>query len=293
MWLSQELRDALPTSQEFQLNSKQSLSSRGNKFSLLKDVQQDNFYDILGQVIKVFDPGYEKFTLYLSDYTHNKQFHTYERNFATGEVAGDPFGYTTSRSNEAKEWPGPFGQYTIQLTLFDENAYHAREHVQKNDWVLLKNVHVRVAKNGPTLEGYLRGDGSGRHKIQAMPPQYHADDPRLKDAVKRRQQWEKKFQRQTKAFNRDIQQQEARTGEKRKLKSNAGGKSDADEAGTKLGAKQRRTAQRDRERELEGESSTIQVAKRIELNPNSKSPLTVAEMYLTRRQSSATSPNNL
>src|SRR6266487_2398405 len=79
-----------------EFNEKQNQAMKiKNKFSLLKDVKPQDWYDILGEVIRVFDSSSDTVTVYLSDYTPNSDFY----NYAWGEggeapvTTGDEYGY--------------------------------------------------------------------------------------------------------------------------------------------------------------------------------------------------------
>jgi protection-of-telomeres protein 1 len=65
----------LPTALEFEQRIQQAKRVK-EKFSLLKDVEADQFYDILVQVIRLYDEGNPS-TLYVSDYTANSKFYEY------------------------------------------------------------------------------------------------------------------------------------------------------------------------------------------------------------------------
>lgn len=190
-----------------------------DKFSLLKDVKPDTFYDILGEVVRLFDAS-STMTVYLSDYTANSSFYNYAWGGGASYEArdGDEFGYIKSRTTSPKDWPGPFGKLTIQLTLFDSHAEFLRDtNVKVNDWLLLRNVQIKYGRSGGCLEGVLRGDrGSfeGKVHVQVMQP---SDDPehndtRWKEAVRRKYAWWKRFENQ----KQEILKEDARLGDKRK-----------------------------------------------------------------------------
>ena len=158
---------ALPSTMEFQEKSRQAMMVK-NKFSLLKDVEPDNFYDILGEVIKVYET-YDSVTVYLSDYTANTNFHEYV--WGTAEAAngrdGDEHNYLKSRKKTSKDaWPesGPYGKMSIQLTAWDGHAVFIKEQVKVKNWVFLRNVQIKYGKSGGCLEAFLRGD-QGRFEI--------------------------------------------------------------------------------------------------------------------------------
>lgn len=193
----------LPSDVDFNMKVAQS-SNIKDKFGLLKDVKAGEFRNILGEVVKIIDRGFDNVTIYLSDYTPNPNFY----NKAWGEGAndaqgrdGDQFGYVKLKKKEADDWPGPYGKLCIQLTLFDGHAAFVRESVKPGVWVMLTNVAINFGKMGGFLEGFLRGDrhafdGKIQVKILNMTEDLDEADPRWKDALRRKLEWWKKFNNQ-------------------------------------------------------------------------------------------------
>jgi protection-of-telomeres protein 1 len=262
IWANNHISElCLPGEQEFQDRMQQAMNVR-EKFCLLKDVKPDNFYDILGQVVRVHE-GSGMVTVYLSDYTANALFYNYVWGDGGANEArdGDEFGYIKSKPKTAKEWPGPYGKMSIQLTLFDGHADFVRdENVQAGQWLLLKNVHVTFGKMGSCLEGALRGDRDafeGKVQVQIMEQSEEpvAVDVRWKEAVRRKHEWWKKFEKQ----KHHILGEAARLGDKRK-------------AGVEILKKNSR--QRRKESRAAAESKVAdaeaKVAKKLDLNENSK-----------------------
>ena len=193
---------AIPSSAEFQAKTEQAMNVK-NKFSLLKDAKPDSFYNILGEVVRVFDGNVGTVTLYLSDYTANSFFYPYTWNISQeSDTHGrDEYGNNKAKPKEDKSWPGPYGKLTVQLTLFDAHATLARENVKAGHWLFLKNVHMKFGKNGESLEGFLRGDpnqydGTVRVEIMKQKEEKDDNDARWRDAVRRKSEYEKKFKKQ-------------------------------------------------------------------------------------------------
>jgi hypothetical protein len=179
-----------------------------NKFALLKDVKPGGFYDILGEVIRVYGETFDSATVYLSDYTPNSLFYNYpwaEAQTSNGRD-GDEHGYLKSRPKAAKDvWTGPYGKMTIQLTLWDGHAAFVKEQVRLKSWVLLRNVQIKFGKSGQHLEGFLRGDKNaieGKIQVEVMERSEEPDDndSRWKEAIARKYDWEKKFKQQKQAI---------------------------------------------------------------------------------------------
>lgn len=233
-----------------------------HKFCLLKDVKPDSFYDILGEVVKVYE-GSGSMTVYLSDYTANNLFYNYVwGNAGAAEPRdGDEFGYIKSKSKTAKEWPGPYGKMSIQITLFDNHADLIRdEKVHAKQWLLLKNVQIKFGRMGGCLEGVLRGDrGAFEGKVQVRIIEQSGEpdqiDIRWKDAVRRKHEWWKKFEKQ----KQDILDEAAGLGDKRKRGVDVVTKN----------ARQRRKELR-AAAEAKVAEAEARVAKRLDLNDNSE-----------------------
>jgi protection-of-telomeres protein 1 len=190
----------LPTEAEFQ----EKLAQSGNvkdKFSLLKDVKPDCFYNILGEVSKIKDSGQDIITVCLSDYTANPNFYNYVWRGEVEEAQerrGDEYGYTKFSEMGDREWTGPFGRLTIHLNLFDGHAQFVRESVKTGNWVLFTNVKMGFGKMGGFLEGYLRVDQwayEGKVQVKVMTTSDNPEDidPRWKEALRRKVEWQKKY----------------------------------------------------------------------------------------------------
>jgi protection-of-telomeres protein 1 len=249
---------ALPSTMEFQEKSMHAMNAK-DKFALLKDVKDQRFYNILGEVIQVYDASFDRVTMYLSDYTANSEF--YHRAWGEGETSnsrdGDEYNYIKARSKVVKSWPGPYGKMSIQLTLYDAHATFVREQVKANDWVLLENVQIKYGNMGGCLEGFLRGDrnafeGKAQIEIMQLSEERDENDSRWREAVARKFKWEKKFKQE----KQDLLDEAA--GRKRKR---------GDEP-PKMNSKARRKKSR-AEREGKGLMREQKLKEKLNLNGNS------------------------
>lgn len=255
---------SMPSSQEFQACAAQAMNVR-DKFSLLKDVKPGNFYNLLGEVIRIFDGSPSTITMYLSDYTAHKSFYEYvwqEDGQASDDNGRDEYGNRKYKPKESKAWPGPYGKMTIQLTLYDAHADFVRDNVKDGQWVLLRNVHIKFGTMGNCLEGFLRGDPNQYEntiRVEVMKQKEDKDenDTRWKDAIRRKLDCSKKFSKQKQEFL----EQAASLGEKRKR----------DGEPTTLNSKKRRQERRAAaERKVVSEEARI--AEKLDLNANSIHP---------------------
>lgn len=133
----------------------------------VKEVRENKFFNIYGYIVKTFPSRDNAFTIYLTDYTTNALLHDYQH----GEG----------------RWQGPFGQQTIQITLWDINARFGHAHLHDDMYVYLRNVHGK-RNNAGRLEGALRGDRMHPGRVNVTP--IASSDPLVKNIKLRRHQSE-------------------------------------------------------------------------------------------------------
>lgn len=204
-------KSSVPGVEEFKVASVLSLNVK-NKFSLLQDMRQDRFYDLVVQVAKEpFDLG-DKMTLWVTDYTENSAFFHMEYDGVRSQDSqeGDPYGYTRVKGRKSVSTPegfsGPFGKRCLQITCYEPHATAIRERVEEKSWVSLRNVQVKFGANANNLEGFLREDrGASSAKIQVdvLDPMDDPENvsPKLKDAIGRKRDYEKQRKAQLKNLN--------------------------------------------------------------------------------------------
>ncbi|KAK7413436.1 hypothetical protein QQX98_007661 [Neonectria punicea] len=207
------IKDRIPTETEFDHMALQSTNVK-DKFSQLKDVVDGRFYDIVVQVVREpYDQG-DKITLWVSDYTENLTFFHYAFQSATN----DSYGYTKTKTKPAAsngDWSGPFGKKSMQITCFEPHATAIRqEKITSGTWVIIRNLQTRWGHNASNLEGYLREDRAAHGPklgIRTLDQDPESIDPRLKDAIRRKRDYERTKKEQMK----DITDA-AKAGQKRK-----------------------------------------------------------------------------
>jgi protection-of-telomeres protein 1 len=116
--------------------------TEGRQFALVKDMKSGHFYDMVGKVVKTFN-DHLCVTVYVTDYTENKDLYKY-----------DP--QTIDFSSE-RAWKGPWGRYTLQVTLWDAHAVAARYKVAEGQYLFLRNMRIKLNKD-QLYEGVLNGD---------------------------------------------------------------------------------------------------------------------------------------
>lgn len=169
--------------------------TRREKFSLVKDVQLDNFYDLVGQVVKIY-PSLDYVELYITDYTSNPKLYSHQPNCpAEGDRDGDTFGYI-DRNHTSKKWPGPFGNLTLTITLWPPHSSFARTDIKENDFVFLRNVRIKNSKES-RFEGSLHTDRRYADRIDVSIIKDHRDDDRIKNVLRRKMEYMKNSKAQS------------------------------------------------------------------------------------------------
>lgn len=218
---------------------------RKDKFSAIKDVEHDKFYDLVGQVIKIY-PTYNDVELFITDYTPNVLLHNYEWGGGGhgGERyrEGDEYSYLPRSS---KNWPGPFGKLTLMVSLMSPHSYFATSNVRENDFVFLRNVRIKQSSSR-TLQGSLWQDRMypDRVDVSVIVEKSHH---RVKDILRRKLDYTKRFEVQSAGFV-----DEAR-----------GRKRDRDEPLSKSQNKKRRRQQKELEEEQERVREKVQRQQKI------------------------------
>jgi hypothetical protein len=216
-------KERLPTPQEFNTVKVQSVSIK-DKFTELKDVQDAHFYDLKVNVVREpYDTG-DKMTLWVSDFTENELFHQFSydplANTTSEGQDGDEYGYMSKfapgSGNSTNSWTGPYGRKSLQVTCWGHHADVIRSlKLGLGAWVQMKNVQVKFGHNGGNLEGFLREDSSARERRRIHPLDLGGQalglDPQLKEALRRKRDYEKS----KKSDLKDIAEA-ARAGQKRK-----------------------------------------------------------------------------
>ncbi|OTB18744.1 hypothetical protein K445DRAFT_314613 [Daldinia sp. EC12] len=197
-------KEALPDAAQFNIQVEQSRNVR-NKFKVLSDVQDAQFCDVIVNVVKDPFDQIDKTTLWVSDYTENDSFYNFSWDSTEVSVGrdGDPYGYTTKNSASAN-WSGPYGKRSMQITCFGLHGEFVRDRVKLGDWVQLRNLQVKYGRNANNLEGYLREDrGSFNTGVRidvVSTDDLENVDSRLKDAIRRKREYEKAKKKQMKKF---------------------------------------------------------------------------------------------
>lgn len=245
-------KERLPTKEEFNATKVQSVAVK-EKFTELKDVKDMQFYNLKVNIVKEpYDSG-DKVTLWVSDFTENQNFfnHAFDP-LASTEVEGqdgDEFGYlnkfSSGTGSSASNWTGPYGQRSLQVTCWGYHGDIIRSYkLGIGAWIYMKNVQIKFGHNGGNLEGFLREDQDARERVRIHPldPRGNAQglDPQLKEALRRKRDYEKAKKSDLKAVA-----EAAHAGQKRRA-STAMGLDGQQTTKRKLNRTQRRAAEREK-----------------------------------------------
>ena len=252
-----------------------STSTRRDKFSLIKDVAIDTFYDLVGQVVKIY-PNMSRVELSITDYTQNSLLYNYEWGRNGGEGGsreGDTYGYASCTTS--KKWQGPYGKRTLLVALWPPHSYYAQSHVKEDDFVHLRNVHIKYSRdtNYTKVEGALHTDRRDQDRVDVTIIKSHNDD-RVKDILRRKREYQKQFKHESESFVEEARGLKRKLGEdgKEKLSKNQLRKKKKQE---REQAQQQESKRKDTDRGHQETSTSALRAAKPDLNKNSTSPSTM------------------
>lgn len=254
----QPARHSTPVTVSASRSSRPSFTQR-DRFSLIKDITPQTFADLVVQVIKTF-PENGRCILYVTDYTTNKSLFHYALH-DDDEVyprEGDTFSYI---SRPKRTWPGPFGQMTLQVTLWEPHATFAQQNVKEDDIVLLSNVHIKFGRGNEQIEASIHTDRLNPDRIHVSVIGGY-DDPRIKELLRRKREYWKKLKENDARLGKDVGT----------LKDGTNG--------SKKNAKKKKAEQQQKKKEAKLEEGQTEIVrpiqvKRNEPNPNSRFPWTL------------------
>jgi protection-of-telomeres protein 1 len=116
-----------------------------DRLALIKDLDYSKFYDVRAQVVNIYHTNFGTVDLKVTDYTENDQLFRYV------DPDDEDYGF------QKVGWKGPYGQYTINVLLFGNNASYARENLAVGDYIFLKNMRTKMSRENK-LEGALHED---------------------------------------------------------------------------------------------------------------------------------------
>ncbi|KAJ5629331.1 Telomere end binding protein [Penicillium herquei] len=152
--------------------------------SQIKDAVPDKFCQIVAQVVKDHHYDSDKSTIWVTDYTSNEGLPDHEKDDSMTGTDGDPYGHLSSKY---KNWPGPWGKLTMQVTLWNPHATFARSNISVGNIVFLSYVRPKISRDG-NLEAAIHEDKKYPHKIhlRVVSPDY---DVHAIELMKRRKEY--------------------------------------------------------------------------------------------------------
>jgi len=146
------------------------------KLSLIKDLELSKFYDVRAQVVNAYYDS-SIVDLKVTDYTENEQLFYY----------ADPSSEDASMVHFTS-WKGPYGKFTLGVTLYENNAAWARENVTIGDYVFLRNMRTKLSRANK-LEGALHQD---RQRVNQVDIRRLSNPSDIAEIDARRQAYEQK-----------------------------------------------------------------------------------------------------
>jgi protection-of-telomeres protein 1 len=145
------------------------------KLCLIKDMDFLKYYDVRAQVINIYYNNMGAVDLKITDYTENKDLFRYV------DPDDDDYGF------QQISWEGPYGQFTISVTLYENNAIWARDNLAVGDYVFLRNMRTKMSQANK-LEGVLHQDRQRPNQIDIRKLIKSSD---IAEINRRREEYEK------------------------------------------------------------------------------------------------------
>ncbi|KAJ9652002.1 hypothetical protein H2198_008744 [Neophaeococcomyces mojaviensis] len=175
-------------------NGGQPTPPKQQKYRMLKDLVSPaeynglQFADLLGEICKVYDNGGNVVEVKLTDYTEHPLLFDY----ATGGREGDDFAYIQQKNG----WTGPVGRMTITVNVWGEHGNYIRKLARDGDiklgmYMRVRNVQIKMDRNGSVLEGHLRDGGSSfGSSVSLHRPREAEHDKNLKELLQRKRAYD-------------------------------------------------------------------------------------------------------
>lgn len=151
------------------------------EFTLIKDIRlPGSFVDLVCEIIKVDTRDSYKTLVYVTDYTSNRKLRTFGSEDDAG-LEGDQYNY--QRWNTT--WPGPAGQMTLPVLLWEPHATYARD-LLKGEFVQLTNV--RIKEFNSKFEGVIHTDRQNEDNVLIELVDATSND-RAKELLRRKEEY--------------------------------------------------------------------------------------------------------
>ncbi|PYH91704.1 telomere-binding alpha subunit central domain protein [Aspergillus ellipticus CBS 707.79] len=132
------------------------------RLTLIQDVEERTFVDLVGEIVKIYTNDSEKVLLYLTDYTTNESLENHQVDDGGDNDFGDVYGY---QKRSKKNWPGPVGRMTLPVTLWEPHASYARQYLKPDNVIHLYNVHIKRSRIDGMVEASIHTNRPNANKI--------------------------------------------------------------------------------------------------------------------------------
>ncbi|KAL2838288.1 hypothetical protein BJY01DRAFT_237526 [Aspergillus pseudoustus] len=212
-------RAATAPKPDFAQSAARSTLTPQRRFALIKDVEDRQFVDLVGEILNIHSSDSEKATLYFTDYTENEKMFYYasdnDDNLDQGRE-GDEYNYIR---RQKKKWEGPSGRMIIQITLWEPHASFVRGNFELNDIVRLKNVRIKGSRvEGGSLEGVIHTNRDNPRGVNAFRVDMK-NDPRVQELLSRKAEyWEAHPKQQKRKLDDDAGSKKKANTKKQRVK---------------------------------------------------------------------------
>ncbi|EMC98208.1 hypothetical protein BAUCODRAFT_66527 [Baudoinia panamericana UAMH 10762] len=202
------------------IGKKARISDIGPKFRLVEELRHKVFSDVVVQVVKKFSNSFGSCELYVTDYTENKDMWYYKppEDLTTSERDGDDFGYNRPAK---KNWPGPYGWLVLKVNLKDPHAQFVNAKISEGDFVILRNVKMKIMMEGAKLEGDMWPDDQSPERVKVV-KLMNQDLPEIKELLLRKEKyWTKRRAQHPELYpyQEEAQAKESKKDKKRRKKA--------------------------------------------------------------------------
>jgi protection-of-telomeres protein 1 len=129
-------------------------AKKRSKLCEIKDMGFGEFHDLVGEVVKTYPASFNTLDLYVTDYTTNEDLFLY------AEEDDEDLSFMFQ-----KKWPGPKGQMTIAIRLYEPHASFVSNNVHDGDFVYIQNLKTKFSPMNK-LEASCQQDQRYPNKIQ-------------------------------------------------------------------------------------------------------------------------------
>lgn len=194
-------------------------SSFGPKFKTVKELAHYDFADICAQVVKKYPLPFGGCDLYVSDYTSNDAMWYYTPPEEDKDIGreGDEYGYAGGPPK--RNFPGPYGWNVLKINVKDPHAHFVNHKLADGDFVLLRNVKMKVRSEGAKLEGDMWPDSKNPEKVQAIKLMNHGL-AEIQEVLQRKEKyWASRKAKVENHENAKLSRSEKRSKKKKKAKA--------------------------------------------------------------------------